>query len=178
MKRGLLALLLLPSILWAPPNSSNPSGSNPPLKVQEEDGSPVGYPRTLKFSNGSVTNNGDGSYSITTSSGGGGGGSGTPAGSNGNVQYNNGGSFGGANFFNIYASSSTTTADMVYKTASIGPVLTDSNNCTWRTTVTTAGSLVTSLIECPPVVASGPRTCSRGQSLGLLLSITCSETLR
>ena len=38
------------------------------LTVTEEDGSPSGIPTTLKFSNGSVTNNGDGSFSISNSS--------------------------------------------------------------------------------------------------------------
>lgn len=35
-----------------------------PLKIQEEDGSPSGFPRTLKFANGNVTDNGDGTFSI------------------------------------------------------------------------------------------------------------------
>lgn len=46
------------------------SGSS--LIVTEIDGSPSGTPTILKFSNGSVTDNGDGSFTITTGSGGGG----------------------------------------------------------------------------------------------------------
>lgn len=145
------------------------------LNIEEVDGSPSVWPYKLKVSTGTLTDNGDGTATLVT--GGGSGGSGTPAGVNGNIQYNNGGSFGGASFFNINTSSSSTTADTEWKSSSIGPVLTDSDNCRWRTTVTTAGNLTTTLIGCPTVVASNSRPCSRGQSLGLLLSITCSETL-
>lgn len=37
------------------------------MRIQEEDGSNLGYPNSLKFSDGSVTVNSDGSYSISTS---------------------------------------------------------------------------------------------------------------
>lgn len=39
------------------------------LTVREEDGSPTGTPSTLKFSNGSVTDNGDGSFSVANTGG-------------------------------------------------------------------------------------------------------------
>ena len=39
------------------------------LIVEEEDGTPTGQPDTLKFPNGSVTDNGDGSFSIAGGSG-------------------------------------------------------------------------------------------------------------
>lgn len=39
------------------------------LTVTEEDGTPSGIPTTLKFSNGTVTNNGDGSFSISSGAG-------------------------------------------------------------------------------------------------------------
>lgn len=97
-----------------------------------------------------------------------GGGSGTPGGSDTQVQYNNGGSFGGASFFNIHASSASTTADTVWTTSSVGPVLTDANSCTWRTGVTTSGNLVTTLISCP----SAPASAGCGSPVGILLSIT------
>lgn len=42
------------------------------LIVTEVDGAPSGTPTTLKFSNGAVTDNGDGSFTVTTGSGGGG----------------------------------------------------------------------------------------------------------
>lgn len=102
-------------------------------------------------------------------------GSGTPSGSSGNIQYNNSGSFGGASFFNVHSSSASSTADTLWTSNSIGPVLTDANNCLWRTTVNISGALETTLLTCPVVMAARP--CSPGQSLGLLLSITCSETL-
>lgn len=60
--------------------------------ITEEDGSPSIYPWKLKVSNGTLTDNGDGSASLTT---GGGGGGGTPGGSDTEVQFNDGGSFGG-----------------------------------------------------------------------------------
>lgn len=69
----------------------------------------------------------------------------------------------------------TILGDLTFTTNLIGPVLTDSDSCTWRTTITTGGNLVTTLIQCPAVVTSRP--CTQGQSLGLLLAITCSETL-
>lgn len=49
---------------------SAPGGSA--LTVQEIDGTPSGTPGTLKFSNGSVTDNGDGSFTVVTGAGGGG----------------------------------------------------------------------------------------------------------
>lgn len=60
-------------------------------KISEEDGSPSGFPWSVKFSNGAVTDNGDGTFSVST-----GGGGGTPGGSDTQVQYNNAGAFGGA----------------------------------------------------------------------------------
>ncbi len=65
------------------------------LLIQELDGSPSGRPVTLKVSNGTLTDNGDGSFTLTT----GGGGGGTPGGSNTQVQFNDSGSFGGDTFF-------------------------------------------------------------------------------
>lgn len=39
------------------------------LTVREEDGTPTGTPSTLKFANGSVTDNGDGSFSVANTGG-------------------------------------------------------------------------------------------------------------
>ncbi len=61
-----IAMVLIPAFLWAAPTGGNPSTATPPLKVQEVDGSPTGRPRVLKFSNGAVTDNGDGSFTITS----------------------------------------------------------------------------------------------------------------
>lgn len=101
----------------------------------------------------------------------GGGGGGNPSGASGNVQYNNGGSFGGASFLNVHASSSSTTADMVWTKNTVGPVLTDSLGCLWRTTVATTGNLITSLVGCPAVASF--TACVPGVPLGLLMAITC-----
>lgn len=60
MKRFILLLLLLSATAYA--------GVNNPTQWTEEDGSPSVYdPYQVKFSNGTVTNNGGGSISITTS---------------------------------------------------------------------------------------------------------------
>jgi hypothetical protein len=61
-----------------------------PLVIEEEDGSPTGTPVTLKVTNGTLTDNGDGTFSLAI-----GGGGGTPGGSDTQVQFNDGGSFGG-----------------------------------------------------------------------------------
>lgn len=47
-------------------------GSGSAVTIQEIDGAPTGTPTTLKFSNGSVTDNGDGSFTVVTGAGGGG----------------------------------------------------------------------------------------------------------
>ena len=65
-----------------------------PLEFTEEDGSPSTFPYKVKFANGSVTDNGDGTTSIA------GGGSSTPGGGPGNVQFNSAGSFGGGGNIN------------------------------------------------------------------------------
>lgn len=43
--------------------------SSPPLTIQEEDASPTGSPRTLKVTNGSLTDNGDGTFSLSSAGG-------------------------------------------------------------------------------------------------------------
>ena len=60
----------------------------------EEDGSPTCFGWQLKFVNGNVTDNLDGTCSIADT-----GGSGSPGGTNGTVQFNNFNSFGGDNGF-------------------------------------------------------------------------------
>lgn len=83
---GFLAglILLLPNTLEAQTSTSTAL----PV-VQEEDASPQGRFRTYKFSNGSLTDNGDGSVSIASAGGG------SPGGSDTQVQFNDGGAFGG-----------------------------------------------------------------------------------
>ena len=39
------------------------------LTIQDVDGTPSGTPDTLKFTNGTVTDNGDGSFTVTIASG-------------------------------------------------------------------------------------------------------------
>lgn len=48
---------------------STPSGGGGALTIQEVDGAPVGAPGVLKVSNGTLTDNGDGSFSLVNSGG-------------------------------------------------------------------------------------------------------------
>jgi hypothetical protein len=48
------------------------AGGGSPLTIQELDGTPSGTPSVLKVSNGALTNNGDGSFTLVTGVGGGG----------------------------------------------------------------------------------------------------------
>ena len=77
--------------------------SGPGLTIQEVDGSPTGTFSVLKVTNGTLTNNGDGSATLITGAGGGGG---TPGGATGQFQYNNAGIFGGTTGV-LYDSSDT-----------------------------------------------------------------------
>ena len=65
-----------------------------PLNFTEADGSPDTYPYKVSVSNGTLTDNGDGTISINTSGSGG-----TPGGANTQVQFNDAGSFGGVTNF-------------------------------------------------------------------------------
>ena len=62
-----------------------------PLLIEEEDGAPSDVPDTLKVTNGDLTDNGDGTFSLLTA----GSAAATPGGSDTQVQFNDGGSFGG-----------------------------------------------------------------------------------
>jgi hypothetical protein len=84
----------LTTSLWAPIST--------PLNITEQDGSPSTYPYKAKFSNGTVTDNGDGTVSISNSGGGG-----SPGGSNTQVQFNNAGAFGGSSTFTYTDASQT-----------------------------------------------------------------------
>ena len=92
----LVNILFLVFMLYSVPSYSDTRTDQPGPLFGEIDGTNAGRYRSVKFSNGTTTNNGDGSISVTT---GGGGGGGTPGGSNTNVQYNSAGSFAGSNNF-------------------------------------------------------------------------------
>lgn len=97
MKKLLFALLLC-----AGAASSAFGQSNPPLRLQEIDGTPnVLGVTTIKVTNGTLSCSGK-VCTITISGGGGGG---TPGGANTQVQYNNAGSFGGAAGFTFNGTS-------------------------------------------------------------------------
>lgn len=74
-------------------------------------------------------------------------------------------------FLHVTSTATVTSADEEFSLSSIGPVLTDSAGCRWRTGVSTLGALTTTSLGCPVLTAS--RKCLKGQSLGILLSITC-----
>lgn len=63
-----------------------------PLNFRESDGSPDTYPYQVKVSNGTLTDNGDGTITIST-----GGGSGSPGGGNTSIQFNTSDTFSGDN---------------------------------------------------------------------------------
>ena len=94
--KKLTLLLFVSGIAWAGPSQS----SSPPIHFESTDGSVAGYPRRIKVSSGSIVDNGDGSFTISTSSNGS-----TPGGGFANVQYNANGALGGRTNFNVYASS-------------------------------------------------------------------------
>jgi len=89
--------------------------ANPPLTVQEIDGSPRGTNiTTIKVTNGTLQINGR-TATITISGGGGG----SPGGSNTQVQYNNAGSFGGAAGFTF---NGTSTISLGVAGSSVGAI--------------------------------------------------------
>ena len=103
MRRVLLTitiLLLMAGCAWA-----QLSGVAPGMAFTEEDGSPDTTCFVAKFTNGSLTDNGDGTCSVSTSGGGGG----TPGGSNTEIQYNNSSSFGGISTFKYTSATGTIT---------------------------------------------------------------------
>ena len=66
MKRFLMLLLLLGA--FTVPSFADDTTTSPALriKVQEEDGDPTGRFKTVKFSNGTLTDNADGTISVST----------------------------------------------------------------------------------------------------------------
>lgn len=67
MKKFLIFMFFASSIYMLNA-ASNPSSNRPSLQVTETDGSPIGFPRAIKFPVNSVTDNGDGTFSISFSS--------------------------------------------------------------------------------------------------------------
>jgi hypothetical protein len=89
------------------------TGAATSMQVQDEDGSPWTSPTVIKFTNGTVTDNGNGSVSVTV------GGSGAPKGNNTTVQYNDGGAFDGANTFTYTKGTQTVSARILQVTDSL-----------------------------------------------------------
>lgn len=94
-------------------------------RIQEENGSHLGFPNSLKFSNGSITINADGSYSISS----GGGGGLTEA---------------QANLLYVKLIGSVMTGDLEFPVT--GFIMNDGTN-RWRVTINTDGSLQTDIIS-------------------------------
>lgn len=84
----MLAFYIL-SAFWVKPVFAT-AVTDSTLRIKEEDGSPSKTPHTVKVTNGTLTDNGDGTVSLNT-----GGGSGSPGGSDTQVQFNDSSSFGG-----------------------------------------------------------------------------------
>jgi hypothetical protein len=64
-----VSVLLLPSAVLAQRSTQQPPAASYPT-VQEVDGSPTGKPKIIKVTNGTLTDNGDGSFTISTGGGG------------------------------------------------------------------------------------------------------------
>jgi len=100
MKKALILLAIFAAL-----SVSAFAQSTPPITVTEVDGSPTVYGVTkVVVSNGTLTVSGTTATIVT----GGGGGGGTPGGSNGNVQFNSVGNFGGVAGFNFNGTSAIT----------------------------------------------------------------------
>ena len=96
-----IKLVILASLFTSLAHADGPTP--PPLRVREQDGSPDVRPVfDIKVSNGTLTNEGSGVVSLTTS-----GGSGTPGGTDRDLQFNDGGSFGGDRVIQWYKTPNT-----------------------------------------------------------------------
>jgi hypothetical protein len=154
---------------------TGPTGSATGLTIKEIDNSPSGTPTTLKVTNGTLTDNGDGSFTLTIGAG-----SGTPGGSDTQVQFNDGGAFGGDTGF-IY--NKTTKAFSTPKVSGAADYiilrqayLTDEYGTGWGGPVgrTTSGNLILDLpnadpagnyIKCAAPIA-GHASCTWDSSVG------------
>ncbi len=125
------------------------TGFKDSIQFTEIDGSPKCMAGQVKVTNGTLACNGQ-TATITT-----------------------GGGTGGLTYVKDTSSDTISSADFEFQSNSIGPVLRDSANCAWRTTVNTSGNLVTSLLGCPSVPATPVDTCTTGQPRGLLLALVC-----
>lgn len=133
------------------------------ISVTETDHSPVCQVGQIQFTTGTVTCQGNIAKVVT--GGGSGGGSGPLSPGSTNYIQNTLNPTINTQTFSVQQGSFSVT----------GFIMTDPNQCQWNTTINTSGAVVTSLIGCPVVLASRP--CSKGQSLGLMLSITCAGPL-
>lgn len=58
-----------------------------------------------------------------------------------------------------------------------GIEFTDTDGCTWCTTVATTGNLVTTFETCPVSTADQFRACIEGEPIGLTLAFVCGKHL-
>lgn len=65
MIRFIILILLFSTIAFA-----QPATISPPVEITEEDAAPSTFPYKIKFENGNVTDNGDGTVSIAGGGGG------------------------------------------------------------------------------------------------------------
>ncbi|MDD5387607.1 MAG: hypothetical protein PHQ22_10480 [Sulfuricurvum sp.] len=93
--------------------SKDTTGGATSMQVQDEDGTPWTSPTVIKFTNGTVTNNGNGSVSVSI------GGAGAPKGNNTTIQYNDGGVFEGVNTLTYTKGTQTVSARIMQITDSL-----------------------------------------------------------
>lgn len=125
------------------------TGFTSTIRVSETDSSPACTVGQIKVSAGTLTCNGQ---VATVSTGGGG--SSLP-------------------FLASTSSNTVSSADLEFNASTVGPVLVDSSSCKWRTTITTAGNLVTTLLACPTAPSAPVAYCVRGEPIGLTLLMVC-----
>lgn len=99
------------------------TGFTSSIKITETDNSPSCVVGQIKVSTGTLTCAGQ---TATISTGGGG---------------------GSGNY--VSKTGDTISGDLEFTLSSIGPILLDSNGCTWRAGVDTSGVLTTALLNCP-----------------------------
>ncbi len=139
--------VLLIMVLASP--SFSDTGFTSTIRVSETDSSPACTVGQIKVTAGTLTCNGQ----VATISTGGG---------------------SGLTYLHDTSSDTVSSADLEFQSVSMGPVLVDASSCKWRTTVTTAGNLVTTLLACPTTPSVPVRVpCSVGEPIGLLIGLTC-----
>jgi len=159
MKRILLSIAFLACFAA----SAFAQSGNVPITIREVDGSPrITNPSGIIVSNGTLTVSGTTATIVT----GGGGGGGTPGGSNGNVQFNSVGNFGGVAGFNFNGTSAITLGVAGASVGSVGFRNATSGTVTLQPVTGALGTVTLSLPA---------RTATVATTTGTLTSGRCAE---